>query len=135
MSCGQSRRAAFTLVEVIASLLLLSTLLVASLLAHGRHARQIRAAQEKLDAISVAEALLSEWNAAGQTGAPAREGRVSGRPELAWRWDVLESPELRPLGAAIGRLEIVSVTGKPLAAVDVVTSGSMTLPAARSGWY
>jgi type II secretory pathway pseudopilin PulG len=135
MYYSRFRREAFTLVEVIASLLLLSTLLVATLVAHGRHARQIRAAKEQLAAVAAAEELLSEWNSSGQTGAPAREGKISGPLQLGWRWEVIETPELRPMGAAIGRLQIVSAAGKSLTTIDVVTSGSFALPPEKSRWY
>jgi hypothetical protein len=113
---------------VIASLVLLSTLLVAILTAHSRHAEQIRAARTRLDAIAAADSLLGEWNAQGQSGAPARAGRVASRPEWTWHWRVREAPELAPFGASVGRLEIVSQNGEKLTAIEVLTSGTIGPP-------
>jgi prepilin-type N-terminal cleavage/methylation domain-containing protein len=123
--CG---RAAFTLIEVIASLMLLSTLLVAILIANQRHAQQIRSAQERLAAIAAAEGIFAEWNAKDQWGAVALEGPVKDHPEFTWRWELREPPELLQFGAAIGRLEIISKEGVLLAAIEVLTAGSPIQP-------
>jgi type II secretory pathway component PulJ len=115
---------AFTLIEVIASLMLLSTLLVAILIANQRHVQQIRSARERLVAIAAVEAIFGEWTAKDQWGATARDGPVKDHPEFTWRWQLRESPELSQFGAAIGRLEIVSKEGVSLTAIDVLAAGS-----------
>jgi type II secretory pathway component PulJ len=124
MSLQHCGRAAFTLVEVIASLMLLSTLLVAILIANQRHAQQIRSARARLAAIAAAESIFTEWNTTNQWGAARAEGPVKDHPEFKWRWQLRESQELAQLGAAVGRLEILSQEGASLTAIEVLTAGS-----------
>ena len=50
-----------TLVEVVAALALLGTLLSAMLLARGRYVRQNMRAQESVEAVAVTDALLEQW--------------------------------------------------------------------------
>jgi hypothetical protein len=133
-SCWRNyREKAFTLVEVVASLMLLGTLLVGVLLAHRRHAQQIRSAAARLQAIKAADGLFSEWCEQGSWGTAQSGGEFPGEPSLVWRWSVVPSRELRHFGAAIGRLEVFS-TGEdnqtPLAKVEVVTTDSAVSPLA-----
>lgn len=117
-------RRAFTLVEVVASLMLLGTLLVGILATHRRHAAQIRSAQARLAAIASADKLLADWREQGMWGAAAPSGNCEGS-ELAWRWTVKNAPELRRVGAAIGRLEIVDKRSDdtlPLVGVEILVT-------------
>src|SRR5688572_7323830 len=95
---------AFTLVEVVASLMLLGTLLVGILVAHRRPAEQIRNAKVRLAAIETTDKLLAKWTEQGIWGAVAASGHFEDQSNLVWRWTVLPAPELRRVGAAIGRL-------------------------------
>lgn len=80
-----ARRPGLTLIEVVAGLALMGTLLTTLLLAHSAHARQVRAAQDKLAAVDALDGLLTRWEVAG-TSAPRRdEGELPGHPELVWR--------------------------------------------------
>jgi len=115
-------RRAFTLVEVIASLMLLGTLLVAILVAHRRHVQQIRSAEARLVAVQAADGLLAKWSAEGSWGAATSTGEFEGRRDLTWRWTVIPQPELSRLGAAVGRLEVVGNDGSILSHVDVLTA-------------
>ena len=124
-------RRAFTLVEVVASLMLLGTLLVGILVAHRRHAEQIRGAAARLEAVEAAEKLFAEWSEKGIWGAAEPTGRFKEQPQLAWRWSVLPSTQLRRFGVAIGRLEIVSTVRqdiRPLVQVDVLTTAGTVVP-------
>jgi prepilin-type N-terminal cleavage/methylation domain-containing protein len=127
-----SCRNAFTLVEVVASLMLLGTLLVAILMAHREHAKQIRNASIRLKAIEVADKLFAEWSEKGMWGTAKASGEV---PDFPWRWTVLPSPELRRLGASIGRLEIFAadrVDQAPMVQVEVLTTDTIAVPQARN---
>jgi prepilin-type N-terminal cleavage/methylation domain-containing protein len=120
-STGCCRRA-FTLVEVVASLMLLGTLLVAILVAHRRHVEQIRHAEARLAATEAADGLLAKWSAEGTWGATKNAGEFEGRPGLAWQWTVIPAQGLNRLGAAVGRLEVVGRDGIVLSHVDVLTA-------------
>ncbi len=122
-SCKCFRRRAFSLIEVVASLVLLGTLLVGILSAHRQHASQVRSAKARLGAIAAANRLLEQWRDEGVWGASASTGTFKDCTDLAWRWNVVAAPELRQLGAAIGRLEIVSTKSpdqRSLAAVEIM---------------
>jgi prepilin-type N-terminal cleavage/methylation domain-containing protein len=56
-----SKRRGLTLIEVVASITLLSTLLAAMLVAFERHSRQIRRAQRTLAATAAADQWLAVW--------------------------------------------------------------------------
>jgi hypothetical protein len=131
-SCWSNyREKAFTLVEVVASLMLLGTLLVGVLLAHRRHAQQIGSAAARLQAIKAADGLFSEWCEQGSWGTARSAGQFPGEPNLVWRWSVVPSRGLRNFGAAIGRLEVFRAGEDyetPLATVEVVTTASAVSP-------
>ena len=74
----------FSLVEVVASVLLMGTLLTAVLVAHRRAADQLRCAQRRLDAVEVLEMFL-ELRAAEQHGELSlARGQVPGRDDLQY---------------------------------------------------
>jgi type II secretory pathway pseudopilin PulG len=129
---NRSSHAAFTLVEVIASLMLLGTLLVGILVAHRRHDHQIRTSKLRLEAIEAADRLLCECRAKGSWGPLASSGRFADRSDLVWRWSLLTISELTQVGACIGRLEVFSTNQTaelPLAQIELVTSdGGITDP-------
>jgi prepilin-type N-terminal cleavage/methylation domain-containing protein len=121
----KSYRRAFTLVEVVASLALAGTLLVAILVAHQRHVAQVRRATVRMRAIEAADKLLSSWRS-DETGGPTKaSGNLPGAPEFSWRWTIRECRELSSVGAAIGRLEIWNAVlddKRPAVSVEVLTT-------------
>jgi len=120
-SWGSCCPRAFTLVEVVASLMLLGTLLVAILVAHRRHVEQIRHAEARIAAVEAADGLLAKWSAEGTWGATKNDGEFEDRPGLAWRWTVIPTPGLTRLGAAVGKLEVIGNDGSVLSQVDLLT--------------
>lgn len=123
--CKTCCHRAFTLVEVVASLMLLGTLLVGVLVAHRRHVAQIRTATRRLEAVAAADQLLESWRAKGAWGPDSKSGRFAEASNLVWRWSVSTPPELRPIYAAIGRLEVLDASrtdARPLASVEILTT-------------
>ncbi|MDR0608970.1 MAG: prepilin-type N-terminal cleavage/methylation domain-containing protein, partial [Planctomycetaceae bacterium] len=55
-------RHGLTLIEVVAAMLLLGTLLVSLLVAFSRHAVQIERSSERLRVIQAAESQLADWH-------------------------------------------------------------------------
>lgn len=105
-SMSSTRRAAFSLVEVVASVLLVGTLLTAVLTAHRRAAGQYREAERRLEAIGALEGLL-EARSGGDAGElMLARGQVPGHPTLQWRSTLRDEPELAPLEAAVLRIEV-----------------------------
>lgn len=122
----------FTLVEVVASLMLLGTLLVGLLTAHRQHTRQIRIAELRLEAIAAADQLLKDWQAEGTWGSVKASGRFKDTEKFVWKWTVKRSRELRGLPAAVGRLEVFGVSTDrepPLVSVELLTSDVVSLAA------
>lgn len=117
---------ALTLVEVVASLVLLGSLLVGILVAHRRHAEQIRRASRRLAAVEAADRLLLRWAEQGIWGPTEPTGPCEGTPNLHWQWSVIREPPLERLGAAKGRLEVfdnLSTGGTPLVRLELLTAG------------
>ncbi len=117
-------RQGFTLIEVVTGLALMGTLLVAILLAHGRHGRQIRSAQHRLAAIDAADRMLADWVRTPYTTFKRRRGTVPGNEGFTWQIGFRESPDTRSMGLRIMRLEIhdnnAQAKGSPLATVDLL---------------
>ena len=117
---------AFTLIEVVASLMLMGSLLVGILVAHRRHAEQIRRADLRIEAAKFADGLLSKWSADASWGGGKTEGRIDETDELTWRWKVESDSRLSRVGAAIGMLEIVDKHGNSAAQVELLTFDTLT---------
>ena len=94
-----------TLLEVLASLVILSTLLSGLLVAKSRASRQQAMAKRHLEAIGAADELLEKWRA----GRPPDEtaGQAPGHPNLSWQRSVLDSPPSDRSPFAVARLEII----------------------------
>src|SRR5687768_10832178 len=110
-----------TLIEVLAGLVLLGTILSSALVARGRFQRQWRAAEDKLAAVRAGDELVAQWIAAPAGSAPVPgEGAVSHEPELRWRTTWLRDPYAQRLGARAARLEILDGRGSSRATLASV---------------
>jgi type II secretory pathway pseudopilin PulG len=118
-----SRRRAFSLVEVIASVLLVGTLLVAVLVAHRRAATQVRSAQRRLDAVAVLDALLEALRKPDAGDLQLARGKAPGSNPFHWRSTLRHETALDALGAAIVRIELYDPEfddGRTLASVEIL---------------
>jgi prepilin-type N-terminal cleavage/methylation domain-containing protein len=125
---SSSGRRGLTLVEVIAGLVLLATLLTSVLAAFKTHAGQIRAARDRLKASELAEGLLGDWMARNQLPAVGTQKPL---PDTeGWMWRVLANePQLS--GAAPVRTVRVEICRPQepareqiLASVSLVVQGT-----------
>src|SRR5688572_10683971 len=115
-------RAGLTLVEVVAGLALLGTLLVALLSARAKVARQYQGAEARLEAVKVADELLGGWWREGGRFPRDEVGVVGeGASRFRWRTRVVPNQAMDELSSEVVRLEL-SRPGVPqvVLAVDVV---------------
>ncbi len=107
-----------TLVEVVAGLALLGTLLVSLLLTKAALAKQRAAADERLAAVAACDQMLAEHRTTGHLIPRAGGGVVDG---MRWRSEMLRHEEIQDVTIEVIR---VVVTGehddKPLAQVEII---------------
>jgi type II secretory pathway pseudopilin PulG len=110
-----------TLVEVVAGLALLGSLLVGLLLARIAVSRQQTQADQRLEAVEGCDRLLSAWQASGQKVPHRSSGRTSDRAnnDLRWSTRVLRTLTIETTAIEVVRLEITR-GDKVLAHVDVL---------------
>jgi len=122
--CVSRKRSGLTLIEVVAGLALMATVLVGILEAGGRHVRQIKRARRQLAAATEADRLLT-----GMIGnfeqLPDNNAGTECGDGLMWRTRLMENREAREtMNIAIVRLEIFdprqTKDQTPLVAIDVV---------------
>lgn len=114
---------AVTLVEVLAGLTLLGTILAAILIARGRVVVQDRLAERRLEACHVLDGLLEQWWAQPDRIPQAGQGEVPGDP--AWRWQTrtVTSADAEALGAAVVQVELHRTgeeAAQPAAQVEIL---------------
>ena len=111
-----------TLVEVIAGLVVLGTLLAAVTVARGRFVRQWAEADRRLQATRAVDALMSEWLSGSPQAVPthARGPLIGGAANQVWRTQVIRDPAAAALGAIVVRLEVFDMPtlAKPTLTVD-----------------
>lgn len=102
-----SRRAGLTLIEVVAALVILGTILVGIVLSRSRHSRQIALSERKMQALRAADGLLSRWWSSPEGIPLDASGDVESDPSLRWRTEVRARPGLEELDVRVVRLEIL----------------------------
>lgn len=122
---------AFTLIEVIAGIVLAGTLLAGSLLAATKHAKQIQATRDKQNAIETLDRFLSQWSIADFQSTNAGKILQQARNE-GWICDThdltIERRQLPNIeNVSRIRIDIVSMqSGKRLAWAEVVAKDART---------
>jgi prepilin-type N-terminal cleavage/methylation domain-containing protein len=132
-----SHRPGVTLIEVLAGLVILGTLLVSIAAARGRFARQWIEADRRLAAVRSADALLGQWMAGPPQNIPLRgQGELPGVPKFDWRTRTIPSRDADDLRAIVVRLEVFDRSSRqarePLFHVDFLVH-DFRQPVAPSG--
>jgi hypothetical protein len=119
----RSRRGT-TLIEVLAGLLVLGTLLVSVAMARARFMRQAADAERSIRATRAADALLATWLTGSTPSVPApAEGPLQDTPDFVWRTRVIRDPAAARLDAVIVRFEVfnrLSESASPVLAIDLL---------------
>jgi len=102
-----SRAAGLTLIEVVAAIAILGTILVGIVLAQSRNTRQLAEARRTAEAVRHADELLADWWADEQ-GVPLNAaGAIDADPTLAWRTRRVANPPIEQLGGRVVRVEVL----------------------------
>ena len=123
---NSSDRRGLTLVEVIAGLVLLATLLTAVLVGFKTHAAQIRGARDRLKATEMADELLSGWMAEGVLPPIGTQKALAGTDGWAWRLLANESQQSGPV--KIGSVSIEIIRLRDAAVEEVLASVALVVP-------
>jgi prepilin-type N-terminal cleavage/methylation domain-containing protein len=110
-----------TLIEVLAGLVILGTLLVSVALARGRFLRQWKQADQRLAAIHEADQLVEQWISGSPESVPVNlTGRTDDSDQHRWRTQSVPSAAAASLGSIVVRLTVYgpSEDQLPLASVD-----------------
>ncbi len=114
-------RAGLTLIEVIAGLALMGSLVVSLLWARSRFDRGWSDADRRLRAVAAADVLLTAWSERPAEEFPrTAAGTVTDGPTLRWQTHLLANQAVAQLGGKVVRLEITDDRAGVLLAVDVV---------------
>jgi hypothetical protein len=112
-----------TLIEIVAGLVILGTILASLAVARGRFARQWAAADQKLAAVKALDAQVAEWmNVPGAAVPLNRQGALADAPAYVWRTRVLrEEPKLSAIVVRVEALDRKHVSDRaPAASVDLL---------------
>jgi type II secretory pathway pseudopilin PulG len=100
-----------TLIEVLAGLVVLGTVLASITIVRGRFMRQAGRAHQKIEAVRQADELISTWLSGPPEAIPVpSQGSLQATSKLFWRTAWRPDRAVESLGARIVRLDIVDRT-------------------------
>ena len=99
-------RRGLTLVEVIAGLALMASLLSTMVVAYSAHLRQHRNAQRKVLAVELLDRKLEEWRRTSQPIPVPAEGDFLDKPEFHWQTELVPNSTLHPFFGEVVRIEV-----------------------------
>jgi prepilin-type N-terminal cleavage/methylation domain-containing protein len=104
-----SRRAGLTLIEVVAAIALIGTLLTAMVLARSRHVHQLAVADQQDRLVHAADALISRWWADAAGVPVGASGTIDGDPPLRWSTQVIANRPIERLSCRVVRITVQRV--------------------------
>ena len=125
---AMKRRGGFSLIEVVAGLVMMATVMAASLKAFADHQQRIRHANDRRRAVGLCDELLGELTTR-RGGLPvAADGRwpASGMGGEAWRWrlQTIDAGLVWDVPTRTVRLQIFGGDGRELVHVDLLWNRS-----------
>ena len=120
------RRRGATLIEVLAGLALLASVLAALLVAKGNLARQWEMSRRRCEATQAADALLMRWWQEPELFPQSGDGEAPG----GWRWHLgaVSNPEAERLGGRVMRLELFESVPPSTAHKSALASVDLVIP-------
>jgi type II secretory pathway pseudopilin PulG len=121
---ARNRRSGLSLLEVIAGIALLSTLLVSCMLAWSLHRRQIRVAELQIEAAELADQQLTLWYADKGRLPEQPAGSLMDHKTLKWTLEPVDEADDLPKGFQLKRLVVRDEQNHGLLHVDLLTPDS-----------
>lgn len=103
--CSRWRRTGLSLIELVAALAVLGTILAGVVVAKARHTRQLAEAKHRLEAVALADRTIAQWWMSPEGLPIDQHGTVGRTPALRWRSQLVPNDELQRLGARVVRVE------------------------------
>ncbi|MFP4354513.1 MAG: type II secretion system protein [Phycisphaerae bacterium] len=102
-----SPRAGLTLLEVIAGIAILSTILVSAVVSRSRHARQLAMSERVEVALAAADELIADWWT-DSAGLPVgRSGQVQAVENMIWQVAEVPNLQAQQLGCRVVRVQLL----------------------------
>jgi hypothetical protein len=96
-----------TLIEILAGLVILGTLLVSVAIARGRFLRQLAESDRRLAAVRSADKLLATWMSGPPQNVPIGSAGMLEKPDdFSWSTRPARDPAAARLGAILVRMEV-----------------------------
>lgn len=106
-------RPAMTLIEVVAGIALLGTVLTTTVLAQARLLRQHQRALVKLQAIEAVDQLLTQWSVDGTQIPQTASGVLLNTPHVTWCTRLAPSQTDGPLAVAVVEFTAIAANDPP----------------------
>ena len=131
-TCSHCWRAGLTLIEVVASIAILGTILVGVVLAKARYTKQSALAERLLQASQAADELIAGWWGSPDGVPVGRQGALEGGHHLRWETRVVPNPAIESLGARVVRVQILdNSSGSAVMGNEASVTVDLVLPVAR----
>ena len=124
----RSRERGLTLLEVVAAIAILGSLLVGLVMAKAAHTRQIAASRRQLEGARLADDLIASWWASGQPVQSGRTGTIGADGQWAWETRAVDNSEIEKLGARVVRVELRDSRSDRAAESDEAIVVELVLP-------
>ena len=125
-----------TLIEVLAGLVILGTLLVSVTMARGRFLRQWAEADRRIVAARETDQVIETWLAESSRDVPiSSQGATDDSDHHPWQTRVIPSPAAASVGAVVVRLQVFerSADETPLSSVDFLLQDPRVSPHPAAG--
>jgi len=109
----RSLPAGATLIEAVAGIALMGTLLVSMLVAGGRMQKQSRRAELRQTGCRIADSLIASWYVGAEKVPRNGSGEVPGHKGWRWRTALRTSRTAEPLGAEVVRVALFAPGDDP----------------------
>jgi|WetSurMetagenome_2_1015567.scaffolds.fasta_scaffold593876_2 hypothetical protein len=129
-TCLRQSRAALTLIEVVAAIAILGSVLVGVVLASARLTHQAAEARRQAVAVRAADELITRWWTSKEGVPVGSEGAVESDATLAWSARLVTNEAVDRLGARVVRVAVREADPQTSSREESLVEVDLVLPAA-----